>query len=153
LILSIDPGTFESAFVLFEKEGTRIVNFAKVKNEILLESLRIPNLDLSLLAIETMENHGMAVGATTYDTCRYIGMLQEAGRRVPQLLIKRSQVKMHICRTMKAKDPNIRQALIDRFGEPGTKKKPGKLYGFSGDCWSALAIGLTAVETITNIQA
>ena len=32
--------------------------------------------------------------------------------------------KMNLCGSMKAKDSNIRQALIDRFGEVGTKKNP-----------------------------
>jgi hypothetical protein len=43
---------------------------------------------------------------------------------------------------MRAKDSNIRQALIDRFGEPGTKKVPGLLYGIKKDEWSALALGV-----------
>jgi hypothetical protein len=44
---------------------------------------------------------------------------------------------------MKAKDGNIRQALIDRFGVVGTKKNQGWFYGFSGDIWSAYAVGIT----------
>ena len=38
--------------------------------------------------------------------------------------IYRKEEKMNICHTMRAKDSNIRQALIDRFGEVGTKKNP-----------------------------
>ncbi|MBV8782506.1 MAG: hypothetical protein JO353_14005, partial [Phycisphaerae bacterium] len=57
----------------------------------------------------------------------------------------------------RAKDGNIRQALIDRFGPTkeraiGKKKSPGPLYGMSGDCWSALAVAVTyADQRITNI--
>ena len=29
---------------------------------------------------------------------------------------------MHLCKTPKAKDPNIRQALLDKVGPPGVKK-------------------------------
>ena len=42
---------------------------------------------------------------------------------------------------MKAKDSNIRQALIDRFGPVGTKKNPGWFYGVSKDVWAAIAVG------------
>jgi hypothetical protein len=47
---------------------------------------------------------------------------------------------------MKAKDGNIRQALIDRFGPVGTKKNPGWFYGFSGDVWQAYAVGVTYAD-------
>ena len=46
---------------------------------------------------------------------------------------------------MRAKDSNIRQALIDIYGKPGTKKEPNEFYNDSKvkmakDIWSALAI-------------
>jgi len=58
---------------------------------------------------------------------------------------------MNLCGVMKAKDGNIRQALIDRFPatgggkipQIGTKAKPGPLYGFSRDKWAALAVAVT----------
>ena len=58
---------------------------------------------------------------------------------------------MHLCGSAKAKDSNIRQAIIDRYGgDPkrciGTKKAPGPLYGISADQWAALALALTAAE-------
>ena len=55
---------------------------------------------------------------------------------------------MHLCGHPRAKDPNIRQALLDRFGPGrekalGTKKAPGALYGIKGDEWAALAVAIT----------
>ncbi|MGH7470493.1 MAG: hypothetical protein ACRENP_21315 [Longimicrobiales bacterium] len=55
---------------------------------------------------------------------------------------------MHLCKNPKAKDQNIRQALIDLLGAPGTKKNPGPTYGISGDAWSALAIAVTARDQL-----
>ena len=39
--------------------------------------------------------------------------------------VKRSAVKLHQCGSNRAKDANVRQALIDKMGPPGTKKAPG----------------------------
>jgi len=58
--------------------------------------------------------------------------------------VYRKEVKIYLCGSMKAKDPNIRQALIDRLGDPGTKKNPGPTYGVKSHAWSALAVAVTA---------
>ena len=50
---------------------------------------------------------------------------------------------MNLCYDSRAKDGNIRQALIDRFGPVGTKKAPGWFYGVSKDVWAAVAVGVT----------
>jgi hypothetical protein len=60
--------------------------------------------------------------------------------------VYRQEVKLHHCKTTKAKDSNIRQALIDRFGAPGVKKEPGHTYGLSKDMWSAFAIGVYTLD-------
>jgi hypothetical protein len=96
---------------------------------------------------------GMAVGAEVFETCFWSGRFAERwfdnGGTWDR--IKRHQVKMHICGNMRAKDANIRTALIDMFGPGkekaiGTKKNPGPLYGVSGDVWQALAVAVTYAE-------
>lgn len=60
--------------------------------------------------------------------------------------LPRRAVKLALCGDSRAKDANIRQALIDRFGGSaaiGRKAAPGPLYGISRDVWSALAIAVT----------
>jgi hypothetical protein len=63
------------------------------------------------------------------------------------VLLPRRAVKLALCGDSRAKDANIRQALIDRFGGKdaavGRKAAPGPLYGISRDVWSALAIAVT----------
>jgi hypothetical protein len=61
-------------------------------------------------------------------------------------------VKLHLCKSTKANDASIRQALIDRYGPGkeraiGTKKAPGPLYGVKADVWAALALAVTWHDT------
>lgn len=82
------------------------------------------------MAIEMIASYGMPVGKEVFDTCVWIGRFIEDMNCIPQdritvtEYIYRKDEKMNICHSMKAKDSNIRQALIDRFGVVGTKKNP-----------------------------
>lgn len=99
------------------------------------------------LVIEMIASYGMPVGKEVFETCVWIGRFIQA-HSSKYRLVYRADVKMHLCHSMKANDATIRQALIDRFGAPGTKKNPGLLYGMNNsDIRSAFAVGLTAIET------
>jgi len=140
-IIAIDPGNIESAWLVYS-DGD-ILEFGKVPNEELLDKLGYLNSRLQLedyhLAIEMIASYGMPVGASVFDTCVWIGrFVQKFGGNYTY--VYRKDVKIHLCGSMKAKDGNIRQALLDRHGAQGTKKDPGKTYGISKDVWSALAI-------------
>ena len=86
----------------------------------------------------------MPVGREVFETVRFSGRLQQLfiDSKIPCRFIHRREIKLFFCNSMKAKDANIRQALIDKFGSPGTKKNPGFLYGVKKDIWSALAIAV-----------
>ena len=89
----------------------------------------------------------MAVGEEVFETVRAEARFAMAWGDRHCLLVPRIRVKMHHCHDSRAKDANIRQALLDRFGPGkaaaiGTKKAQGPLYGISGDCWSSLAIAV-----------
>jgi hypothetical protein len=89
----------------------------------------------------------MSVGQEVFDTCIWIGRFAEAaGRIAPAKYVYRKDVKINLCGSMKAKDGNIRRALIDRFGVVGTKRFPGWFYGFHSDIWSAYAVGVTYLD-------
>lgn len=144
MLISIDPGTEQSGICIITDPKRGPFQAAKLENYKVLRYLF--SKQEHKLAIETMTSTGMAVGESTFKTAIWIGrFIQQHGG--PHRLVKRGEVKMHLCGTMQAKDANIRQALIDRFGEKGTKAAPGLLYGFTNDLYSALAIGLTALET------
>jgi hypothetical protein len=156
VILAIDPGSEQSAYVAYA--NGRPVNFGKVPNDWLLQRLRDQQcLDATgvfgqsqHVTIEMIASYGMPVGSEVFDTCVWIGRFIEAWRGSYTLMFRR-EVKLHLCGQARAKDPNVRQALIDRFGPGrekaiGTKKQPGPLYGVSADVWSALAVAVTWSE-------
>ena len=155
MILARDPVNFESAYVLVEDDLSRVVEKGKVENFELVDIiLRIKDEHSSLehIAIEMIASYGMAVGKTVFETCVWIGRFIQLIRiefGVEADLIYRSEEKMCLCHSMKAKDSNIRQALVDIYapntpnGGKGTKKSPGYFYGFKSDIYSALAVAHT----------
>lgn len=155
MILAIDPGNIESGFV-YMCDDLSICECGKIKNELLLAKIYKKDFypkGEERFAIEMVASYGMAVGKTVFDTCVWIGRLQEAIRNVyPGVdiqFIYRKDEKMNLCHSMKAKDSNIVQALIDRFAPntpnkgKGIKKEPGWFYGFKKDIWQAYAVGVT----------
>ena len=142
MIVAIDPGTKESGVVLFD--GERVLEAGVFANYRVLDILRESSHPL---AIEMIASYGMAVGREVFETCVWIGRFIEASKAPGDVrLIYRKDVKMHLCGTPRAKDPNIRQALIDKLGPQGTKKEPGPTYGVKSHAWAALAVAVTAKE-------
>lgn len=145
--LAIDPGTTQSAWVVFE--GGKPTRFGITDNERMLGLLR----DLTILpdpitvVIEKVESFGMAVGAEVFETVRWAGRFEQAAQPAPVVRIGRKAVKLALCGSPRAKDPNIRQAVIDRFGGAAATKKGGVLHGASKDVWAALAVGLTYLDS------
>jgi hypothetical protein len=141
-VLAIDPGTDRSAWLIL-RDGC-VEAFAHPSNDDLLDPIRMRILgDFDAVVIEQIESFGMAVGREVFETVRWAGRFEEAAHPIPVVLLPRRRVKLHLCGSAKAKDPNIRQALIDRFGGPASIRKGGALYGISKDVWSALAIAIT----------
>lgn len=143
-ILGIDPGNEQSALV--HLENGVILGKAYLYNDDVPGVIRAFHVDL--VAIERIASYGMPVGREVFETCFWTGRFWQTavdmGFKVD--LIERLKVKQHLCHDSRAKDGNIRQALIDRFGPPGTKKNPGGTYGISGDVWAALAVVVTAYD-------
>ena len=149
-LLAIDPGPEESAFVLYDSDTREVPEFEKLPNgEMLTRMFGMWLIGVDHLAVEMIASYGMPVGAEVFDTCVWIGRFLERWKG-HHVRVYRREVKLHICNSAKAKDANVRQALIDRYGGKekaiGRKAAPGPLYGLSGDCWSALAVAITAAE-------
>lgn len=161
MIIAIDPGNIESGYVVLN-DDLSIIKKGKIPNEELLVELHVYLNDYRLsydkelkdelhIAIEMIASYGMAVGQSVFETCLWIGRFIEMadGYRNKPTLIYRKDEKMNLCGSMKAKDSNISQALIDRFAPntrnkgKGTKADKGWFYGFKSDIWAAYAIAVT----------
>jgi len=149
-ILAIDPGNVQSAYTLLDAESLKPITAQIVPNDKLLQIVTgNPDKDTTNFVIEMVASYGMAVGETVFETVFWIGRFYAAAEQYrARYRIKRMDVKMHLCHSSRAKDANVRQSLIDRFGEVGTKKAPGWFYGFRADMWAAYAVGVTYADSV-----
>ena len=160
-ILAIDPGNTHSAYVSIDAKTCRPLAHGKEPNDDLLERLYRESIFYDRISIEMIGHYGtgMPAGKTVFDTCVWIGRFIEAVGADPAhgqhaTLVLRPTVKAHLCGSAKAKDPNVRQALIDRFapGQPnhgkGTKAAPGWFHGFRADVWQAYALAVYVADSI-----
>lgn len=144
IVLAIDPGTDQSAYVLFD--GRLVLAGDIVANDVLRGLLRSGKVGRhDVVACEMVASYGMAVGREVFETCVWIGRFLECANK-PVRLVFRKDVKMHLCHSMRAKDGNIRQALLDKHGAVGTKKNPGPLFGIRSHLWAALAVADYAIS-------
>lgn len=146
MILAIDVGTAETGYCLMDKDTYKPIKFGKINNEELLKIVKEEKYDE--LIYEEFQSYGMPIGVSTITSItwngRYIQSALDRGKKVN--FVYRKDEKMNLCHSMKAKDSNIRQALIDRFGVVGTKKEKGFFYGFKKDIWAAYAVGVTYLD-------
>lgn len=145
MILAIDPGTTQSGVVLYA--NGRVVEAGTHDNAAVLRIVRESEADV--LAVERFEARGMAMGDESVVTVIWTGRFQQAWRSPESVvLVKRSAIKSHLCGTQRAKDTNVRAALLDLFGGKeraiGKKAAPGPLYGVTSHAWAALAVAITA---------
>lgn len=143
-ILAIDAGNEESGYCLMDEITYKPIEFGKISNEQML--MKVIELNYDKLILEMVASYGMPVGASIFETCVWIGRFIQARKCPDYEYIYRKEEKINLCHSMKAKDSNIRQALIDRFGDVGTKKNQGFFYGFKKDIWSAFAVGCTYLD-------
>lgn len=153
VVIGLDPGPEQSAVVVVE--NGRVIEQGFWDNPSVVTWIGPHGSPLVAanpeIVIEKVESFGMAVGAEVFETVFWSGRFAEAWRRVAGYEARRlgrRDVKLHLCGTARAKDTNIRAALLDRFGPGkqkaiGTKATPGPLYGLTGHSYAALAVAVT----------
>lgn len=160
-ILAIDPGNVQSAYVVLDTETQTILDKAILPNKECLECWSDKEYfpaTPDICVIEQVAGMGMVVGETVFETAVWSGrfwqLFETLGWKVER--IKRNEIKNILCGSSRAKDKNIRQRLIDIFGEQGTKKNPGKTYLMKADMWAALAVAVawdTKQKEKSNVQS
>lgn len=145
IILGIDPGPEKSWWVKWDTKEKRIIDKGVCLNA------KIPlsyQNNIGMVAVEDIQCFGMPVGKDVFETAKAIGRFLEKAENEHTSItqVPRREIKLHFCDTTRAKDSNIRQAIIDRFGGKekaiGNIKNPCVLYGVKKDLWSALALCL-----------
>ena len=155
-VLAIDPANKQTAYVLFDKNTWEIYDKDIIPNREFIEMIEKGNFDR--VALEIIVNMGVS-GRTLFETAEYVGIYTYITNTLQKPLkrVRRTDVKKHfkVKRSTKNKkqpsaDSQIRSRLIERFGEVGTKSKPGYFYGFKADIWQAFAVGVYAVDEENN---
>jgi len=151
-VLAIDPGTELSAWLLYDRAAKKPIDFDIRNNDDIVVQLesRLGGKTIPLV-VEMVASYGMPVGREVFETCVWIGRFLQVYPG-PTHRIYRKDIKLHLCGQYRAKDANIRQELLNRFGPGkdkaiGKKASPGPLYGICRDLWSALAVAVTFTET------
>lgn len=159
LVYALDPGYKETALVILDAATKKVLRYAYAENNEIIKSISTSaeadgRYGEDVLCIEKIEFMRQIPGMEVFDTVHWSGRFHQAWEAVAPgrcYLVTRRQVKLHLCGTMQAKDPQIRQAVAEGYGGPerakGSKRMPGPLYGISGHLWQALAVGLTWIET------
>ena len=155
-ILAIDPGNTESGYAVIEMPDFKLLDFGKIKNEDLLYRIDCGEHDFDKVAVEMVACYGMPVGKDVFETCvwvgRFIQALIEEDMTSDINYVYRNEEKITLCGSPKAKDTNIKQALINRYAQhdfksgKGVKKNPDTFYGVAKDAWQAIAVGVTYYE-------
>ena len=158
-LLGLDPGTTDTAWLRLETPTLRIIDHGFQPNVEILGLLTHTFTEFCLgpngseqrpvVVCEMIQSFGMSVGQAIFETCRWVGRFEQKAidLGMPFHTLYRLKIKHHLCNTHRAKDANIRQALIDKLGEPGTRKNPGPTHGIAKHAWSALAVAVTFAET------
>lgn len=155
-ILAIDPGTESSAWLHLE-DGLP-VDFGIATNGAMLGMLEDEwryraNRPPSVVVIEQVASYGMPVGREVFETVRWSGRFEQACQPAAVVQLTRKAIVTHLCGSARAKDSNVRAALIDRFGGQASIRKDGPLHGIAKDVWSALAIACTYADQIEERTA
>ena len=157
IVLALDPGTTQTGWCLLDDTAVKRSG-VNSNSDVLQLAVGLHN-DVDVLAIEMIASYGMAVGREVFETCVWIGRFQQAWRDPDAVqLVYRRDVKLHLCGSPRAKDPNSRQALIDLYPatgggktpQIGTKGQPGPLYGVSSHAWPALAVAVLVLSRMRS---
>lgn len=144
IVVGIDPGTSKSAVVVWD--GKHVRDHQYLENMDMLGYLdkckrmyRAPGEGVPHLAVEWIQNYGMEIGQSTVVTIFWTGRFWERwGDTLTSHQVLRKEVCSNLCHSGRAKDKNIRRALIDRFGGDEVAIGGKKCQNCKGKGWSGV---------------
>ena len=146
-VLAIDPDPNGGSWVLFGADQKITCHGWREPIEKLCYFIR--DWGVENVVVENLQSYGMSAGASMFDTAKSIGELRGCcrGRALFDDTLTRPYIKAALCKSVRAKDANVRAALIDLYGGDkraaiGLKASPGPLYGITKDRWAALALAV-----------
>ena len=118
-LLAIDPGTFMSAWVRMLNGAIQSYGFDQ--NETMLRKVQAHAGPGATVVCEEIESYGMPVGREVFATVRWCGRFQQAflgqtDKSGAWIDLPRRAVKLELCNSPRAADPNVRRALLDLYG-------------------------------------
>ena len=130
-ILSIDPGSEKTGYVIIDRSTKQPIEFGKITNSEFMNALQQVlegadvikgqpkhlNFEFDSVACEFPVPRGQLSSKDMFKTIWWIGRFYQVIYQHMEIsFVDRKDVKMHICGIPNAKDTNIRQALIDLYG-------------------------------------
>ncbi len=152
-ILALDPGTTATAYAVWN--GSMLIDKGHVANSEIISRVLPAYSDADYMAIELLQCFGMPVGKEVFETAYWIGTFCQVWKSLVLAEniwpVFRKEIVKHFCHSIKGNDATVKTALKDRFGDKGTKAKPGVFYGTSGnDMWSAVSIAICVWDRIAE---
>lgn len=160
ILLAIDPGSTDSALVWFDTDTQRVADKHKGDNHGCLDLIGQSQVDH--LVVELAESFGAKVWAQVFTTTVWVGrfierwvLTRENYATDTHSTMGRREVKLHLTGSTRAKDSQIRNCLLERWGgrdkAVGTKLQPGPLCGLKADMWQALAVAVTYGDRVQSM--
>ena len=160
--LCFDPGTFKTGWVIFDPHAETVLDAGWDKNDDAIEVTECMGFHDRII-METFAAQGMPLGSSSLETVRFEGMLIEraaASRQIVVDRITRREIKLTLCGTSRAKDQNVRAALVDLYASDwvsignglGVKSNPSPLAKLRA-CKGAAAHTFAALAVATAWRA
>lgn len=150
IIVGIDPGQKESGVVKWSHTQQRVLERQIMPNQQVISYVQAVH-SVNIIAIEHFRGYGLRVGNDTFDSIWWSGRFAQIAvssiMGIQVRMIPRADIVDCLCGHPKAGDKAVHQALVDKYGEVGTKKNPGPLYGIKSHLWAALAVAVVAGKT------
>lgn len=119
LCLAIDPGNEYSGWVVFEPmdgvPNIKILDYDKSPNNLVRLLCGYKSNPDGTLVVETPRSQGMPASNQLFETCVWVGRFLQAWGGYWTYAF-RDEIKLYMCGSAKARDANVRQSLVERWG-------------------------------------